>query len=82
MSAPNSPEAICNLALDLLRHNEQVASLETPESEVESLAARWYDATRQSVLRAFPWNFARKRALISRKGLQKPSCLKVKSRFP
>ena len=66
MSTPVSPVEVCNLALDLLRHNTLIASIDTPETEVESLAARWYDATRRSVLRMFPWNFARKRAALSR----------------
>ena len=68
MSAPVSAVEVCNLSLDLLRHNTLIASIDTPETEVESLAARWYDATRRSVLRMFPWNFARKRAALSRSG--------------
>jgi hypothetical protein len=66
MSAPTSPVEVCNLSLDLLRSPELVASIETPEGDVESLAARWYDAQRRSVLRMFPWNWARKRATIPR----------------
>jgi hypothetical protein len=60
-----SAAEVCNLALDLLRHKEQVVNLSPASSEVEALAARWYDVTRRSVLRAFPWNFARKRAALS-----------------
>lgn len=66
MATATSAEEVCNLALDLLRQNEKVESLESPESDTESLAARWYDVTRRSVLRAFPWNFARKRGVLSR----------------
>lgn len=66
MGAPTSPVEVCNLSLDLLRNPELVDSIETPESDVESLAARWYDAQRRSVLRMFPWNWARKRATIPR----------------
>lgn len=65
MSAPNSDVAICNLAFDLLRHTDRVTSIATPVSLSESLAARWYDATRRSVLRAYPWNFARARAALN-----------------
>lgn len=65
MSTALSGVDICNLALDLLRQSDRVESLETPESDTESLCARWYDVTRRSVLRAFPWNFARKRAVLS-----------------
>lgn len=60
-----SPVDICNLSFDLLRHKDKVTSIETPESDSEALAARWYDVTRRSVLCAFPWNFARVRALLS-----------------
>lgn len=66
MGSPVSAVEVCNLALDLLRHNTQITSIETPESEEEALGARWYDATRRSVLRMFPWNFARKRSSLSR----------------
>jgi len=66
MSSPISPEEICNLSLDLLRHNEQITSIETPESDVEGLASRWYDGTRRALLRMFPWNFARTRKTLAR----------------
>jgi len=66
MSAPVSAVEVCNLSLDLLRHDTLIASIDTPETEVEALADRWYDATRRSVLRMFPWNFARKRVTLSR----------------
>lgn len=66
MSTPVSPVEVCNLALDLLRHDTLITSLDTPTTEEESLGARWYDATRRSVLRMFPWNFARKRTTLSR----------------
>jgi hypothetical protein len=57
---------ICNLALDLLRHSERVTSIEDPESDTEGLAARWYDVTREALLRSYPWNFARARKVLSR----------------
>lgn len=65
MTTALSGVEICNLALDLLRQTDKVESIETPESDTEILCARWYDMTRRSVLRAFPWNFARKRAALS-----------------
>ena len=65
MSAPVSAVEVCNLALDLLRHDVLITSVDSPTSEEEGLAARWYDITRQTVLRMFPWNFARKRATLS-----------------
>lgn len=66
MGTATSSVEVCNLALDLLRQKEKVTSIETPESEIEALMARWYDVTRRSVLRGFPWNFARKRVVLSR----------------
>jgi len=66
MSTPTSPVEVCNLSLDLLRHNTLVESIDDPVGDEETLAARWYDATRRSLLRMFPWNFARKRATLSR----------------
>lgn len=65
MAMPLVDVEVCNLAFDLLRHNQKVTNLVTPETEEDSLSARWYDLTRRSVLRAFPWNFARKRAVLT-----------------
>lgn len=65
MTASSSVE-ICNLSFDLLRHKEKVSDIETnPTNDAEALAARWYDVTRRACLGAYPWNFARKRAVLS-----------------
>lgn len=66
MGSPVTSVEVCNLSLDLLRHNQLITSIETPATEEEALAARWYDSIRRSSLRMFPWNFARLRASISR----------------
>lgn len=66
MATALSDVEVVNLSLDLLRHSDKVTDISDPESETEALAARWYDVTRRSILRAFPWNFARKRAILSR----------------
>ena len=66
MGSPVTPVEVCNLSFDLLRHNQLASNIETPETEEEAIASRWYDPTRRSVLRMFPWNFARKRATLSR----------------
>lgn len=63
-TAQNSVD-VCNLSFDLLRHKDKVTSLTSPVSESETIAARWYDETRRAVLGAYPWNFARKRAVLS-----------------
>lgn len=65
MATALSSVDLCNLAFDLLRHKDKVTSIETPESDSEALAARWYDVTRRSVLCSFPWNFARVRTVLS-----------------
>src|SRR5574343_15671 len=66
MSTALSSVEVCNLALDLLRHRDAVTSIEDPASDTEAICARWYDVTRRSVLRQFPWNFARKLTSLSR----------------
>lgn len=66
MSTAISDVEVVNLSLDLLRHSDKVTDINDPESDTEALAARWYDVTRRSILRAFPWNFARKRIILSR----------------
>lgn len=55
---------VCNLALDLL-NQDPITGIETPETETESVCARWYDQTRLALLRAHPWNFATKRRTIT-----------------
>lgn len=65
MSIPTTNVEMCNLAFDLLRHNERCTSISTPINDSEALASRWYDLTRRSVLRAFVWNFARKRVILT-----------------
>lgn len=66
MAKTTSDVEVCNLALDLLRHNQLMTSIETPTTEEEALGSRWYDQTRRALLRMFPWNFARKRASLPR----------------
>lgn len=65
MAIPTTDVEMCNLAFDLLRHNERCTSISAPVNESEALASRWYDLTRRSILRAFPWNFARKRVTLT-----------------
>lgn len=62
MAAPSADIDICNLALDLLKQNKTiVSSITSPVSEEEVTCARWYDATREALLRSHFWWFARKR---------------------
>ena len=64
MARPNCPEDICNLALDYLKQNP-LNSIETPVTNSEYIFARWYDLKRQAALRAHPWKFAIKRAVLT-----------------
>ncbi len=68
MGLPADKVDICNLALSLLKSDIVVTNIEEPENEEEEVCSKWYDITRQAVLRAFSWNFAKKRASISRSG--------------
>jgi len=65
MAAPTSAVDVCNLALDLLKQDATITSIETPVTEAETICARWYDETRRSVLRGNAWNFAIKRAILA-----------------
>lgn len=58
MSAPTASVDICNLALDLLKEGPISDITSNPQTEIEVLCARWYDATRRAVLRKHVWNFA------------------------
>jgi hypothetical protein len=60
------PVDISNMALDLLRQKAEISSIDVPDSEIEALASRWYDLKREALLRTHPFNFARKRAVLSR----------------
>ena len=64
MARPNCPEDICNLSLDYLKQNP-LNSIETPVTNSEYIFARWYDLKRQAALRAHPWKFAIKRAVLT-----------------
>lgn len=65
MPIPTSPVDICNLALDYLGQENGVTDIDAPTTEEETVAARWYDTTRQQILRKFTWNFAKKRAILA-----------------
>jgi len=68
MSAPTSAVEICNLALDHIKVDgtDQVTNLDDPSINLEEVCARWYDATRRNLLRRHGWNFAIKRAIITK----------------
>lgn len=67
MSTATSALDVCRLALDLLDQDaEEVTSIDTPETENEKICARWYDVTRRAMLREGVWNFAIKRAVLTK----------------
>lgn len=60
----SSKTDIANLALDLISA-EPVQNIAEPSNGTEELLNRWYDITRQKILRAHSWNFATKRAILA-----------------
>ena len=67
MAAPTVAIDICNLALDFLKQNKTLVENITSPSTVEEITcARWYDTTREALLRSHYWLFARKRKQILR----------------
>lgn len=56
---------ICNLALSHLGQGTEIADFESDESEQAQACRRYYEQIRLSMLRDFPWNFAKKiRSLV------------------
>lgn len=70
-SRPNSKEAVCNMALDYLKQ-QPINSIDTPVTASEFIFARWYDVERLGALRAHPWKFAMKRAVLTPDPLTEP----------
>ncbi len=67
MAAPTVAIDICNLALDFLKQNKTVVtSIISPTTVEEITCARWYDTTREALLRSHYWVFARQRKQILR----------------
>lgn len=64
MTVPTSSSDIFNLAMDYL-DEDIVANITSPNSDNEAIGERWYDTTRQEILRSYPWNFAIKRAILA-----------------
>jgi hypothetical protein len=58
---------ICNLALARLGDNATVASIDPPEGSVQAEhCARFFPLARDTLLEAYPWNFATRRARLAR----------------
>lgn len=71
MAIPTAPIEMACIALDLLGE-APISSLETPTRPAESIVARHFDFTRQSLLREYVWNFAKKRATCMREAAAVP----------
>lgn len=81
MALPTSKVGICNLALDLLKE-KPISDIDSPETDVESLCARWYDVTRMSLIQSRNWSFASKSEAISRSGTPSVSIYADEYTFP
>lgn len=69
MARPTSAMDICRLALDHLGEDPAGAtSVDAPTTLMEELLQRHYDTERRAALREYVWNFAKKRASLSRIG--------------
>lgn len=55
---------VCNLALSSIGTRSTIASLSENSTEAE-VVSLWYAQTRDSLLRAFPWNWARRQVLLA-----------------
>lgn len=60
-----SDTSICNLALAKVGGKRQITNLETDTGTAAELLRAQYDFLRDSVLRAYPWNFAIKRVELA-----------------
>ena len=64
---PNSEVDLCNRALSRLGTRATIAALSENSTEART-AAIWYAATRDALLRAHDWNFARRRIALAELG--------------
>lgn len=65
----NSPTDLINQALDLLGR-KKINTIETPQTDEEKLAARWYYDSHYFLLESGSFNFATKRAKLVRNATQ------------
>lgn len=72
MARPTAKEDICNLSLDYLKQGP-LNNITSPVTSSEYIFARWYDIERQAALRAHPWKFAIKRAVLNPDPLTVPA---------
>lgn len=64
MAIADSPEAICTMAMDILK-SISVGDLSNPSTNAEKLCRRWYDECRQAMIGMADLSFSRSRAVVS-----------------
>lgn len=62
---------ICNRALSRLGTRATISALDESSTEARTVSI-WYAATRDTLLRAHDWNFARRRVLLAEQGAASP----------
>lgn len=72
MAQPTSSIHICNLALDRLGQAE-IASVDTPTTEIENICNRAYAQTLRKALRKYIFNFAKKYATLTVSATKTPA---------
>jgi len=65
MAVINSKAGICNLAIGHLGISTRVVSIDSPTTKEEKDCALYYDITRQALLEAYDWSFAKSRVSVS-----------------
>jgi hypothetical protein len=64
--ALNSSADVCNLTLSLLGNYGTVGDIDTPQGDKEQIFAKWYDISRQSLIKQLVPNFAISRKRVAR----------------
>ena len=65
MPMPVDKTQVCNMALSLIKC-DPITNVETGKDDISRLCNLWYDPSRKEALRLHVWNFAKKRAIITR----------------
>ena len=60
-----SKSQVCNLSLSRLGNYGSISDIDTPENSQELVFAKWYDTTRQKVLKHMIPNFATRRIIVA-----------------
>lgn len=69
MSAITTKVDICNLAITGNGNRNTIMNIDTPKNDKELICSKWYDITRQLLLKTMGPNFALNRLRVSQKAL-------------